>query len=172
MNRTEIMTSEQFREALNNGSIKVGTKGKLKDKGLKQLFRDPMKLPTTENKRVRNAKKVLDIEGNVIADSKLEFQLKSALQTLKINFTFQEKFILIPKCYDRYTKKNIQETSWTIDFVFKEKKVAVDCKGWTTEIAKLKMKLFRSIFSEWDIIFVKNLNELMKAIEFINNKKN
>lgn len=168
---TEIITSEQFREQLNNGTIFLGKKGKLRTKSLEKLMRDPIKLPSTENKRVKNAKKVLDIEGNVIADSKLEFQLKNALQILKINFTFQKRFLLIPKCYDNYTKKNIQETGWTIDFIFDDKKVAIDCKGWTTEIAKMKMKLFRYCFPEWDIIFVKNITELMKAIEFINNKK-
>ncbi len=159
-------TAEEWRRMNETGQIKVGKKGRLQEVPLPEDYKavlEKSKQPML-NKRVRNAQKVYDKDGKVLADSKLEYRLKSYLETLKIPFEFQRVFILCPKTKCKLTDKTIRPLTWKIDFVFNDRKLAIDAKGFVTEIAKIKYKVFKLTYPDWDIVFVKNINELKQYL--------
>lgn len=161
------ITAKEFKRLLETGQIEIGKKGRLKETPLSPEYAHHLKKnnePTlkTNNKRVNNAQKQYDSEGKCIADSKLELKVKTHLETLKIPFLFQVPFILTEKTKCNITGKTIRGCTWKIDFVFSERKLAIDAKGYVTEVAKLKYKFFKKIYPDWDIVFVKNINEINK----------
>ena len=92
--------------------------------------------------RVANAQKTLALDGTK-CDSKLEAYMYNRLKKFNIPFAFQRKYILQPKFKHDFDEKTTRAITWTPDFVFEWCDLVVDTKGYATDVAELKMKIFR-----------------------------
>ncbi len=119
------------------------------------------------NRHVKNAKKVYNESGQKIADSRWEHTCHEALKASDIPFEPQRKFILLEKIRSKWMGKTLRTRSWTPDFTFEQFKVVADAKGFTTQVAKLKMHLFLEKYAEWDIVLLYNLNDLYNFINLL-----
>lgn len=151
----EIYTAADFRKCLTTGEITVGKKGRLKEQELLPEFAKHL-----DNKKVKNATKVYDGEKKV-ADSRFEHRCKLWLDNNGISYELQPKVILVPQTTDKLTGKTIRAVTWTLDF--KVGDIYIDAKGFVTDVAKLKFKVFSHLFPD-KIAFVKSIKELEEII--------
>ena len=150
----DIMTAAEFQQLHRTGVI--STKGKrIKTQ---ELLPEYDKL--LDNKKVKNATKVYEGDKKV-ADSKFEHRCKLWLDNNGIAYELQPKIILIPKSTDKISGKTIREVSWTLDF--KVGDIYIDAKGFVTDVAKLKFKVFNYLFPD-KLAFVKSIKELEQII--------
>jgi len=160
------MSAAEFQRMIQTGQISISKKGRVQASTLipeykKHLENNNEPMFKKGNQRVRNAKKIYGTDGELLADSKLEYKLKTWLDTNNIPYEFQQVFVLCETTKCLLTNKTIRSMTWKIDFVFPDKMLAIDAKGFVTEIAKLKYKVFKKLYPEWNIVFVKNIKELM-----------
>lgn len=150
----DVMTAAEFRELQRTGVIIA------KGKRIKQQELTPEYEKCLDNKKVKNATKVYEGDKKV-ADSRFEHRCKLWLDNNGIEYELQPKIILIPKSTDKISGKTIREVSWTLDF--KVKDIYIDAKGFVTDVAKLKFKVFNYLFPD-KIAFVKSIKELEQII--------
>lgn len=150
----DVMTAAEFRELQRTGVIIA------KGKHIKQQELTPEYEKCLDNKKVKNATKVYEGDKKV-ADSRFEHRCKLWLDNNGIEYELQPKIILIPKSTDKISGKTIREVSWTLDF--KVKDIYIDAKGFVTDVAKLKFKVFNYLFPD-KIVFVKSIEELKQII--------
>ena len=107
--------------------------------------------------RVAGATKTYTING-IKCDSKLEAYMYDLLVRYNIKFVFQKKFVLQDTF--RYKTGVIRAITWTVDFVFEDLNIVMDTKGFATDVAKIKMKMFKKIYGDkYDLQIVKNKKE-------------
>ena len=82
------------------------------------------------NARVKNATPMQT--GSIKFMSKLEEYMYGLLTKKKINFEFQYKIVLQPKCV--WHEETIREIAWIADFWLPDHNMVIDTKGWGTEI--------------------------------------
>ena len=112
--------------------------------------------PIENNARVKNAKKIQI--GDVKFDSKLEGYAYQIFQGMGFTFEHQFPFVLQEKC--RFHGEAVREIKWITDFCFPEHKIVVDTKGYPTEIAKLKIKMFKFQHPNYTLFLPKNQKEV------------
>ena len=96
-----------------------------------------------DNVRVKNATVCVHPDGTKFR-SKLELYFYSQLLLLGVPFERQHRIILRPLFPDPggFSKtKNIASWNWYADFYFPWCGMLIDTKGWTTEVAKIKIEL-------------------------------
>lgn len=148
------MTANEFRHAIKSGRIKQ-EKGKL-------LFEEEIEIK--KNKKVKGAKKYITIDG-FEAPSELEGKTYDHLKERGIKFNYQHKITLQPSF--KYQDKTIKAITWTIDFkiwIDKENYIFLDTKGYATQTALLKMKLFKYKFPHEVLIILRTLSEVKAFI--------
>lgn len=124
--------------------------------------------PDTTNRKVRNARKVYDEKGNVLADSKWEYTVLKMLETARLAFEKQRKFELIPTTRPiKNIGKTLSKRSWKPDFCFEKEKIVADAKGHTTEMARIKIQLFLHLYPGWDIWILKNKEDVFELIHHL-----
>lgn len=96
-----------------------------------------------KNKRVSNAKKT-EVD-NILFDSKLEANMYLALKNLHIPHERQHTIILQPQFKDT-DGKTVRAIKWIVDFYFPWCETILDTKGYATEVAKIKIKIFKNIY--------------------------
>ena len=108
------------------------------------------------NKRVHNATKVL-LEGGIKADSKLEAYMYEKLKRAGIAFEFHYPFVLI----ERFTWRGetVRAIKWSVDFYFPWCKMAIDTKGFVTDKADLKIKIWKSQHLDMELKLPSNKGE-------------
>ena len=119
------------------------------------------------NRHVRGAKKVYDESGNKIADSRWEHTCLEALRSSGIPFDSQRRFKLLDKIRSKAMAKTLRSRTWTPDFTFEQYKIVADAKGFTTQVAKLKIHMFLDKYPEWDVVLLYNLNDLYNFINML-----
>jgi hypothetical protein len=119
------------------------------------------------NKHVRGATKVYDDQGNKLADSKWEHKCLIAIKESGLPYSLQQTFGLLDKRISKGMNKTLRKRTWTPDFVFEKHKIVADAKGWTTQIAKLKIHMFLDKYPDWDIYVLKDLNDLYNFIAML-----
>ncbi len=98
------------------------------------------------NKKVINATKCV-IDG-IEFDSKLEGHAYAQFKYHHIRFRLKPKFVIQEKF--RFHGKGIQQITLTPDFYLIDLNIVVDTKGFSTDSATLKFKLFkRYLFDEY-----------------------
>ena len=155
----EKMTAAEFKELHRTGVIAV----KGKKLVAQQLLPEYEKML---NKKVKNATKVFHGDKK-IADSKFEHRCKMWLDNNGIKYELQPKITLIPKTTDKICGATIRAVTWTLDF--KVNDTYIDAKGFVTDVAKLKFKVFNHLFPH-KIAFVKSIKELETIINQINHE--
>ncbi len=131
------------------------------------LCLDSMEEKDKGNRHVRGAKKVYDDKGNKLADSRWEYTCLQAIKGSGLWFEAQRKFLLLETRRSRGMAKTLRLRTWSPDFTFADHYIVADAKGFTTQIAKLKMHMFLDKYPEWDIYLLKNLNDLYNFINML-----
>lgn len=101
------------------------------------------------NKRVHNATKVVMGDG-VKADSKLEAYMYGKLKGAGIEFEFKRRFELQEGFTWRGEK--VRKIEWVSDFYFGWCGLVLDTKGFVTEKAEIKLKLFKYRYRELELL--------------------
>lgn len=118
----------------------------------------------TSNKKVKGARKI-EIDG-VKFDSRLEMYAYNRLKMLGIKFEFQKKIVLQESF--KYLGENIRAITWTYDFYIPDAHVIMDTKGFSTDIATMKIKIAKKYFCDREVgrIFLlpKNKKEVDSCI--------
>lgn len=166
-------TSEEFKNAIKHGELHFDKKGKIREQQLLPAFKsmiekeksisiDKKNKVTKENKKVRNATKIV-WEG-IKFDSKVELKFYQFLKTLKIPFEFQKTFVL----QDSFilNNKKIREITWTPDFFFNDYNFVADTKGVSTQQVVLRQKMFMYRY-RMEALFIKNEKEFSKIFKII-----
>ena len=151
-NLKDSYTPKEFQEAMKTGIISIGRKGRLKsnncDKNFlsmldkeKALISKETVLKTNnvisgQNKKIKNARKC-EYDGFKF-DSTLELKFYKYLKVKGISFT-QQVVYEVQEGFKLEGKK-IQAITWRPDFVFEG--FVVDTKGFMTEPARLRIKMF------------------------------
>lgn len=112
----------------------------------------PVKLNT--NKRVKGANKI--IIDDIKFDSRLEGYMYTLLKDKNINFEMQHVFILQPGFRNK-SGKAIISIKWKADFYLPDHNLIIDTKGWSTEIFKIKYKIFQYLQSLGSFEYVKKV---------------
>ena len=138
------MSASDFRKKLATGELVVGAK-RIESKII--LLTD-----TKENKKVKNATKVMTEDGTF--DSKLEYLFHQAVVNQKIPFELKKRFVIIDS-FENINGK-FQKITWTPDFYIPEINLVIDTKGHATDTFNLKYIVFNSLVPNCPrIIFVK-----------------
>lgn len=139
MLQLQEMDSKQFRQMLADGRIVWNGKKYVSSASNLIQFEQPEKVKKKQNNRVKNANE--HIINGIKFGSNLESYMYSLLTDYKIPFEFQYSFVLQEKCtaFDQ----NIRKITWKSDFYLPEHKIVIDTKGYPTEIAKMKIKMFK-----------------------------
>lgn len=156
------LSAEQFQELFQKSGGKMTSKGR-PIINLEVLYGKPEKA-FKGNRKVMNAMKVVDQEGRVLADSRWEYMCKEILKECNVDFTFQQKFELLPTIR-RESLPTLRKRVWSPDFTFHRHKLVADAKGHITEVAKLKIHLFLYLYPEWDVVLLQNKNQLYNLIK-------
>lgn len=117
-----------------------------------------------ENKKVRGAKKVIGDSGEVLADSRLEYSCKLIIEESGLEMDFQRCFDLLPTIR-REGLPTLRKRIWKPDFTFEKHHVVADAKGHVTEVAKLKIHLFLYLYPDWDVVILRNKNDVYNLIK-------
>ena len=118
----------------------------------------------SENRKVRGAVKVI-MEGGIKADSKLEAYMHERLRGLGIEFEFHRWFELQEGFEWRESK--IRAIRWCVDFYFPWCDVVVDTKGFITEKADLKMKLFKYRYRRTMVLLPSNRDGVDREVLYL-----
>lgn len=119
------------------------------------------------NKKVKGATKV-EAYG-LKFDSKLELYMYDLLLDSGISFEFQTTFELQPK-FKSSTGKTVRAITWRPDFVIEGYNIVVDTKGYATDVAKLKVKMFMKQNNHW-LFLVKNKKQANDFVLLLKNNK-
>jgi len=122
------------------------------------------------NRKVRNAKKQFDINGDKIADSKWELQCLEMLEAAGLRPEKQRAFEILPAISGRGLKRALNKRRWHPDFTFPELKVVADAKGWVTEIARVKIHIFMDKYPGWAVYQLKTREDVYSFIDVVNYK--
>lgn len=163
------LSAEEFKALFAKAGNKMTAKGRpIIDLS---LIKETAESLPKANRRVLNANKVVDLQGNVLADSKWEHRCKSVLEDAGLEFEFQRRFELLPTVRDKKTG-TLRARKWTPDFCFERFKIVADAKGYMTEMAKIKVHLFLHFYPEWDVYLLKNKSDLFTFINYIKQIQN
>ena len=119
----------------------------------------------SKNKKVRNAVKS-EVDG-IKFDSNLERDFYFELVRLNIPFEFKHKFLLMEGF--KYGSETIRPMKWSPDFYFKDLYLIIDTKGFSTDMAKIKIKLFKNMVIReklpiFTVLIIKNKQHFNPAI--------
>jgi hypothetical protein len=123
------------------------------------------------NKKVRNAKKQFDHNGEKIADSKWELQCLRMLEMAGLKPEKQRAFEILPTTRDRGLKRTLGKRSWHPDFTFDDLRIVADAKGWITEMARIKIQLFLFRYFQWEVYQLKNEADVYELIQIIKERR-
>lgn len=171
-----MITPEEFREKLKSGEI-------IFEKGRYMLAVHKGRMPITVNesmgvgalpdepinKRVKNAQKSIAQDGTP-TDSRLEAYMYDLLKSEGIPFFYHHRFVLQPGFIQK--GKKIREITWTADFYFEKLGMVVDTKGYSTEIATMKVKMFRYVYRDLDVRLLRTKLEVRAFIQEIHDTEN
>lgn len=154
-------TASEFKELLDSGKIKISKKrlkvdsNELLSENI-QTTTSNNKVSVSENKRVKNAKKIL--HDGLLFDSILETHIYDELKRLKVNFELQKKFVL----QDKFKKHGIswREITWTADFFLPDYGLVIEGKGFETDRYKIVKKIFAYKY-DYPVMHIKNKKELV-----------
>ena len=180
-----VLTAEEFRRLLSDGSLRVGKKGRIIEvhgdgkpevvdgkvmpkgffidygqtelKGIEVIER-------SGNRRVVGAKKTVMGDG-VVADSKLEAYMRQLLVDADIDFDYQGKVIIQPACV--YYGRKIRPITWYPDFFLSKYNMFVDTKGYTTEVARLKIKMFKFCYDSSPLVLIRTRLEAESFVQVL-----
>lgn len=96
--------------------------------------------PKSENKKIKNAKKVT-LPNGVVCDSRLEAYAYTQLQEAGIEFEFQKVFTIQPKF--RYGTEAVRAIKSIVDFYIKSHNAIVDAKGFSNDVSPVKYKVLK-----------------------------
>ena len=171
------MTAKEFKEKWEKEGNKTNSKGRpilnqLQELPLKSKdSQDYSKSPLLENKKVRGATKVYDEKGVKIADSKWEYTCMRMLETAGLKPEKQRRFEILPTIKDRGCKRTLSKRTWSPDFTFEDLKIVADAKGWTTEMARIKMHMFLDKYFLWEVYVLKTEKDVYDLIEIIKERR-
>ena len=158
------LTSEEFKQLwAKSGNIMVKGRPVLPD----EVFEN---IPEKKNKRVMNAQKVYDGEGEKLADSKWEYRAMKMLEMAGVTFDAQQRFDLLPTTKSWKGHNTMRKRTWTPDFTFEDLKIVADAKGHITEMGKLKMQIFQYVYPDWKIWVLNKPTDVEKLIQYINER--
>ena len=118
---------------------------------------DDLRLPPLKRKHKYNARKTI-VDG-VVFDSKAEAKRYVELRLLEdakeiISLELQPEFILQEKCKDK-NGKTIRQIKYIADFkyfdVAEDRWIVLDVKGFETPVFKIKEKLFRAKYWNYEL---------------------
>jgi hypothetical protein len=116
------------------------------------------------NRRVINAVRVVMPDG-VVADSKLEAYMYGKLLSAGIEFRYRPRVILQEGF--KWRGVSIRAIYWQPDFVFDWCDIVVDTKGYMTEVAGLKLKIWKHSHRESGLYLPKNRDEVDGVFMYI-----
>lgn len=154
----DTYTSAEFIEMMKKGTF--NSKGRL-------IVPEGFEVPSTpkDNRKIVGAKKI-EVDG-IIFDSRLEMAMHSALIVSKLPFMFKQTICLIEGFI--YGDKKIRDITWSPDFFIPYLKIILDTKGYSNDIAPLKIKLckywlMKQNMLDWQIWIVKKKSEIPNTI--------
>ena len=173
------LTAKEFLERWTKSGAKMSSKGR---PIMPDLQEDGMSFPKSEsaeeslthpqpNKKVRNAKKHYDETGKLIAHSTWELQCLRMLQMVGLEPEQQRAFEILSKVRGRGLKRSLGKRTWSPDFTFDDLKIVADAKGWTTEMARIKIHLFLEKYNEWEVYILKTEKDVYDLIEIIKERR-
>ena len=111
------LSAEEFNRLFSKSGYKTNAKGRpVIDIS---LFADAGDVNMNINRRVLNASKVKDAEGNVLADSKWEYRCKGEMDDAGLRYDFQRSFELLPTLRAE-NFGTLRRRKWSPDFTFEE----------------------------------------------------
>jgi hypothetical protein len=105
--------------------------------------------------------------NNITFDSKLEeyFYKLLEINNLVDKVTLQKSFELQPSF--KYFKRTIRPITYEADFVFEDKKIIVETKGKLEEKARLKHKMFKYKYRDYQFFMPRNQKDCVEVIKQI-----
>lgn len=158
------LTSDEFKRIFSKSGHRMTPKGR--------PIIDPLLLTNGDsvlakpNRKVKNAVKVFDAHGNVIADSGWEYLCRKEFENAGLVFDFKRSFGLLPTIKSEGLG-TLRMRKWTPDFCFERHRIVADSKGHVTEMAKIKVHMFLFKYQDWSVFFLKNKSELFTFINYI-----
>lgn len=146
----DSITAMQFRELVTSGVL-IQNKNRFHLSENKALISTIFKKGDTSiagNRKIKNAKRIE--VGGIKFESRLEEYAYRKFTEAKLSFTFQKKYILMPRFKDS-AGNTVRQISWKADFVFDSLGIVVDTKGYQTDQFKIKLKIFRNLYPSMKI---------------------
>lgn len=119
------------------------------------------------NKKIMNATPTT-IDG-IRFRSKIESYAYHLFKNAGLLFEYENKRFTLNESYIHEGKK-IKHITWKPDFVFEDRKLIVDTKGFKTEAFKMKLKMFQLKYPEYTVLLPSTKEHIHLLLLYFDNK--